>query len=73
MNFEDDIVTYAVYKPSADVQELRARFPVTSRAFSIRLLTMRYAKMRKEDQERADRTIAALQFNEPWDRVTWQK
>jgi len=51
------------YKQPDDVVAIRKAYPITSFLFSVGLIKLRYDKMSKEDQIRAEKTLRYWQNN----------
>ena len=51
------------YKQPDDVAAIRKVYPITSFLFSVGLIKLRYDKMSKEDQIRAEKTLRYWQNN----------
>tara|TARA_R110000803_G_scaffold50182_2_gene104209 strand:- start:78 stop:320 length:243 start_codon:yes stop_codon:yes gene_type:complete len=51
------------YKQAEDVTAIRKVYPITSFLFSVGLIKLRYEKMHKDDQIRAEKTLRYWQNN----------
>jgi|TARA_R110000823_G_scaffold314930_1_gene445027 hypothetical protein len=55
------------YEKPEDVQAVLKVYPVTSKLFSLALIKIRYDKMDKASQIRAERTMLAMSDGRSWD------
>lgn len=55
------------YEKPEDVQAVLKVYPVTSNLFSLALIKLRYDKMDKASQIRAERTMLAMSDGRSWD------
>ncbi len=55
------------YEKPEDVQAVLKVYPVTSTLFSLALIKIRYDKMDKASQIRAERTMLAMSDGRSWD------
>ena len=55
------------YEKPEDVRAVLKVYPVTSKLFSLALIKIRYDKMDKASQIRAERTMLAMSDGRSWD------
>jgi hypothetical protein len=55
------------YAPPEDIKIIRGVYPVQSKMFSLALIKVRYEKMDRASQIRAERTMLAMSDGRNWD------
>lgn len=55
------------YAPPEDIKIIRGVYPVQSKMFSLALIKVRYEKMDRASQIRAERTMLAMSDGRYWD------